>query len=80
MYVGGIFTAIGGQSRSNIAAIDITTGLATSWDPNLDNCVYSLIVSGSTIYAGGSFNTYGADNKPLLNIGAFDTATGLPRQ
>ena len=34
VYVGGSFSTIGGQARNNLAAIDTTTGLATSWDPN----------------------------------------------
>jgi len=41
MYVGGTFTQIGGlttpQARDNIAAVDLTNGLATSWDPSASN-------------------------------------------
>ena len=40
---------------NRIAALDVTTGLATSWDPNADSTVRTLAVSGSTVYAGGDF-------------------------
>jgi hypothetical protein len=36
VYVGGQFNSIGGQSRSNIAALDVTTGLVTAWNPGAD--------------------------------------------
>ena len=35
VYVGGEFTAIGGQGRQFIAAIDAATGAATAWNPTL---------------------------------------------
>ena len=55
VYVGGIFTSIGGQPRNRIAAIDATTGLATAWNPNADSWEQSLAVSGGIVYAGGAF-------------------------
>ena len=55
VYAGGNFTSIGGASRSRLAALDTTTGLATSWNPNPKNVVSALAISGNTVYAGGSF-------------------------
>src|SRR5206468_4843608 len=63
VYAGGRFTTIGGQSRSRIAALDATTGAATAWDPSTQSSfatnpypeVDALLVSGSTLYAGGAF-------------------------
>jgi hypothetical protein len=56
VYACGSFTSIGGQSRSHIAALDATTGLATDWDPAPDGpYVNALAVSGSTVYACGYF-------------------------
>ena len=77
VYVGGEFTAIGGQGRQFIAAIDAATGAATAWNPTPFDCasgVYALAVSGSTIYAGGPFCSIGG--QPRNNIAAFDAATG----
>jgi trimeric autotransporter adhesin len=62
VYVGGVFTSIGGQTRNYIAALDATTGLATTWNPNANfggYNVYALAVSGSTVYAGGNFTRIG---------------------
>ena len=42
--------------RSNLAAIDLTTGKATDWNPDTNGTVEVLAVSGSTIYAGGAFD------------------------
>jgi len=59
VYTGGDFTTIGGQTRNYIAAIDASTGLATSWNPNPNVYVYALTLSGSTLYAGGDFASLG---------------------
>src|SRR5204863_1140366 len=64
IYAGGDFTSIGGQSRNKIAALDATTGSATSWNPNatggaFGSSVFALAVNGSTVYAGGFFNNIG---------------------
>jgi hypothetical protein len=75
VYVGGYFTAIGGQSRSYIAALDASSGLATAWDPNADNDVRVLTLNGDTVYAGGIFSHIGG--QPRNQIAALDASTGL---
>jgi len=55
VYVGGGFTSVGGQARNRLAALDASTGNATSWNPNADSWVNALAVSGSTVYVGGEF-------------------------
>jgi hypothetical protein len=60
VYAGGLFNSIGGQTRHNIAALDATTGNATSFDPDANGAVRALAVSGSTIFAGGNFNGAGS--------------------
>ena len=57
MYAGGTFTSVGGQTRNRIAALDAATGTATAWNPNANFQVWALDVSGSNVYAGGSFST-----------------------
>ena len=71
----GSFTSIGGQARNFIAALDASSGLATSWDPNADNTLSALALSGSTVYAGGEFTTIGGQARS--RIAALDTNTGL---
>jgi len=75
LYVGGDFTAIGGQTRNRLAAIDTGTGLATSWNPAAPNdVVRSLAGSGSKLYVGGSFTSIGP--KSISYLAAVDTETG----
>lgn len=83
VYVAGGFTDItdspdnGGAilTRSNIAAIDITTGKVSSWTPPTFNAaVQTLAVSGNTIYVGGNFTTVGG--VPRNRLCALDATTG----
>ncbi|MBI2618691.1 MAG: fibronectin type III domain-containing protein, partial [Ignavibacteriales bacterium] len=74
VYAGGLFTSIGGQTRNRIAALDASTGLATSWNPNANSNVYALAVSGSTVYAGGAFTSVGGQTRNY--IAALDASTG----
>ena len=66
VYVGGSFTTIddgnGVQIRNRLAAIG-TDGTLGSWDPDADNSVSTLVVAGSTIYAGGNFTTVGSEGR-----------------
>ncbi len=55
LYVGGQFTAVGGQTRDYMGAVDQTTGLATSWVSNASAQVYTLTYDGTSILAGGPF-------------------------
>jgi hypothetical protein len=79
IYVGGLFTEIGGQTRNRIAAIDATTGAATAWNPDAQGGpfgpdVQALVVSGSIVYAGGTFTSIGGQARN--GIAALDAATG----
>lgn len=67
VYVGGFFTSAGGQSRRSIAALDITTGTATAWNPNPNNSVVTTIeMNGSTLFMGGTFTTVGGISREYL--------------
>jgi urease beta subunit len=84
VYAGGSFTTLGGggtgtATRTRIGAVDAATGAATSWDPGANNLVSALVVSGSSVYAGGSFTTLGGGGSGTatrLRIGALDASTG----
>jgi hypothetical protein len=75
--------SIGGQPRNRIAALDTTTGNATTWNPNAwGDVIYpwttpyvsALVVSGPTVYAGGWFTSIGGQSRNY--IAALDAATG----
>jgi WD40 repeat protein len=83
LYVGGIFSSIGAQvpqpSRQNIAALDLTTGNATAWNPGANSSVGTIAVApgpGGPVYLAGAFTTIGANNQTRANIAAVDPATG----
>jgi hypothetical protein len=76
VYVGGEFRSIGGQPRNYIAALDATTGQASSWNPNAHGSVTAIAVSGDTVYAGGWFASMGGLERN--NIAALDSRTGEP--
>jgi hypothetical protein len=61
LYVGGQFTIAGGQTRNNIAALDVTvnTNSATAWDPNADDIIHEIEINGNTVYVGGEFHNIG---------------------
>jgi hypothetical protein len=54
LYIGGDFEKLNGNvTRNNAAAVDTTSGLVTPFDPNVNNRVTALLVSGSTAYLAG---------------------------
>jgi putative pyrroloquinoline-quinone binding quinoprotein len=65
IYVGGHFTGIGSQSRSGLAEIARTSGLATAWDPGAVE-VTCMAVRESTVYVGGHFLTVGGVRRRYL--------------
>jgi hypothetical protein len=80
VYVGGRFAAVGGQTQNSIAALDASTGQATSWNPNIQGPgsnpqVSAIAVSGQTVYAGGEFfNSIGG--RARNGLAALDPSTG----
>jgi len=86
VYVGGSFANIGGQQRMGIAALDISSGLATDWNPNYMNSnwypnsnshyISSLAVSPSAVFVGGNFYTIG-NNSARNSIASIYKTSGL---
>jgi hypothetical protein len=84
VYAGGLLTTIGCISgcsitggpftRNYLAAIG-TDGSLLSWNPNANNAVNALALSGSTVYAGGNFTTFGGTTRNRL--AAIGTDGGL---
>ena len=77
VYIAGGFAEMGGQPRNNLAAVDILTGTATSWNPNAGSLVRSISLAGSTLYAGGDFQTMGV--LPRHYAAALDTGSNIAK-
>jgi hypothetical protein len=80
LYVGGLFTNIGGRTIANLAELDTAdvVGIAptaTAWNPGANNAVYSLHVIDNTVYVGGSFGIIGGQLRSRL--AAIYRTTGL---
>src|SRR5450759_1315613 len=71
-YIGGSFAYVGTTPRNNIAHIKLDKTVDATWDPNADGTVYSLALSGATVYAGGSFINIGG--LPRNRIAAIDAS------
>jgi hypothetical protein len=76
LYLCGNFFSAGGQSRSYIAAVDLGTGLATSWNPQADDVPLALALDGATIYVAGQFTHIGGAGRG--HVAALDASTGTP--
>lgn len=76
LYVGGYFINMGAdsQSRRHLAAISVTTGNATSWNPNPDGEIQGLYKNGSDLYVYGNFTNIMGQAR--AGFAVFDIATG----
>ncbi|MCS7086179.1 MAG: hypothetical protein RMM53_10510, partial [Bacteroidia bacterium] len=65
LYVGGSFNSavIGGQTRSNLAGVSITTGTATALNLPPNGIVRALVVEGNHLFVGGGFTLVGAQSR-----------------
>lgn len=71
LYVGGIFTTIGGISQNHLAAVNTSNNSAQTWSPGLasgaTNVIYDIAVSGDTVYVAGGFNgTIGGQSRKYV--------------
>jgi hypothetical protein len=81
LYVGGTFTEIGSTVvvRHRLAAIKTNaeataTAEATTWNPNaISGEVKALAVSGSVVYAGGTFQSVGLNSKVRNRLAALNS-------
>jgi Domain of unknown function (DUF5122) beta-propeller len=89
VYAGGSFSSTGAVARSNLAAFD-PSGALLGWNPGAtlsgpsSGCgnggstpqVDALAANGSTVYAGGVFDTAGGST--ACNLAALDGSSGQP--
>jgi len=62
IYAGGFFQSIGGQPRTNLAALDASTGRASQWNPNPDGAVFTLAASSKPFVRGRGISPASAEN------------------
>jgi len=74
LFVGGSFNSVGGVARRNLAALNVSTGEATAWNPGANSNVLALAYADNAVYAGGLFtNIAGVERRRLAKL---DAATG----
>lgn len=72
---GGSNLLMDASTRNNIAAFDMDDGTLTSFDPDADGPVNSIVISGNNLYAGGWFSFIGGDTRFFL--AKLNASTGL---
>ena len=76
LYVGGRFTSYRGAATGSLLKVDPVTGAVDSTfasGAKATGTVNALAASGSALYLGGSFGTYGAN--PAVNLARVDLST-----
>jgi len=78
LYVGGFFTTIAGQSRTGIAAFNLSTlAIDTGWNAGLDGAVRDMALLGTQLYIVGDFETVGGGRRAgALRMAASTTTVG----
>jgi len=74
LYAAGTFTAMGGQPRRYLAAVDATTGAVGAWNPDVNRLALAMGATANSVFAGGQF--WIAGGMPRSNLAAIDLATG----
>jgi hypothetical protein len=79
LYLAGTISTVAGVSRSQLAALDTTSGALLAWAPNPATPGYvshvnAIAAAGDTIFVGGDFETIGGANRAA--IAALDATSG----
>jgi len=77
-YIGGRFSRVGNAKLNNIAHINGDLTVDTAWNPDADGPVRALVLSGTTLYAGGDFTTLAGGAVTRNRLAALDTAATVP--
>jgi hypothetical protein len=82
LYLGGDFSSVEDESgvsrtRRGLAAVDVATCRLLPWTAATDAEVIAMVVSGDTVYIGGSFLSVGGLNRS--RIAALDASTAAVR-
>ena len=74
VYVTGEFTALGGEFRTNLVALNRDTASALPWNPAPNGRVRCLVASSNHLFVGGEFTVIGGQSRN--GLAAFDLTTG----
>lgn len=74
LYAGGNFTTFAGTSKIRAAALDLTDGTLTAFDPQPNNSVNAIAINEDRIYIGGDFTQLGGESYP--RAAAIDRISG----
>jgi hypothetical protein len=81
-YLGGSFTSLFSHGtrrtvvRHYLAAINVSTGAPTAWNPNVNGPVRTIRVIGKHVYIGGTFTSVGGH--AVRNVAAIGRVSGRP--
>jgi hypothetical protein len=80
-YIAGLFTAVQGQRRANVAHID-AAGQVTPWNPLVDGEILDIAVGANVVYVVGVFLAvgpmWGGGGVQRYGAAAIHATTGLP--
>lgn len=74
LYFGGTFASVGGQSRTNAAAVSMSSGAVLPFAPQVDFPIFSIEVAKDTAHIAGNFTT--VNGQARRTVAAVDAATG----
>jgi len=72
-YIGGNFIKVGDSLRHNLAHVTYS-GEVDAWNPNTDERVFSIVLSGNAVFVAGFFYSIGGESISFL--AKVDAATG----
>jgi hypothetical protein len=61
-------------SVTDLAAINVSTGQVTNWNPDLNFPVFAMAIAGGKLYVGGQFTQVGTT--PRQRLAAFNLSNG----
>ncbi|MES2389282.1 MAG: T9SS type A sorting domain-containing protein [Bacteroidota bacterium] len=74
LYVGGVFTSIAGQARTNLAAFDLASMALLPWNPQITGEVKSISAGGGRVYVAGNITMGGGMARK--GFAAFNASSG----
>lgn len=78
MYIGGSFTVVNAQPKSNLAAVRLSTGANVLWAPFANDQVRTLVIDAGELCIGGDFTTVGGQARSRIAVYSVATHALLP--